>query len=103
MSRQSEILNRTLEAVNKNNAITVSFSNREKIIIKNMMEQYAKDCCKASLEKASENANLKVTTSKGERYYSARNDTTQGLWGTYDELTTVNKKSITNQENIVLL
>lgn len=53
MSKQSEILNETLEAVNKNNMITVSFSNRERIIIKNMMEQYAKQCAKASLNEAS--------------------------------------------------
>lgn len=58
MSKQSEILYNTLEAVNKNNAIIVSFSNREKIIIKKMMEQYAKEVVQASLEKASEKTSL---------------------------------------------
>nr|DAG72858.1 MAG TPA: hypothetical protein [Caudoviricetes sp.] len=78
MNRDSEILNIVLEAVNKNNAITVSFSNRERIIIKTMMKQYAEECVKASLEKADKS--FKNTAAKSIntaiKYFDERNHET---------------------------
>lgn len=77
MKRHSQIIIDTLESTNKNNAITVTFSNYEKVIIKNMMKQYAKECVKASLNKACENAKILLNT--------------------------IDEETIDNEENIILL
>lgn len=67
-------------------------------------KRYAKECCEASLEKASEKSVLRITRlDKSFRNSKSRIDTNQGLWGTYNETTTVDKESITNPENIIIL
>lgn len=40
----NDILKQTLEKVNKNNAITLTFSPYQRVIIKKMMQEYAKIC-----------------------------------------------------------
>lgn len=64
---------------------------------------YTKECIKASLEKASKSANLLVSTFSSKSEYKERTDLKDGLWGSYNEKTIVNKESIINQENIILL
>lgn len=82
--KTSEVLKSTLEEVNKNNAITVSFSNYEKVIIKNMMKQYAVHCIRASFEEAYKTATLNLD------FYESSD---------YEVL----NKSITKESNIILL
>lgn len=64
---------------------------------------YAEECCKATLKEVSKKAVLRIISSNSDRNHKERVDTINGLWGTYNEKTTVDKESITNPENIVLL
>lgn len=58
MSRLEEIFNKTISDYNENvsDFHKFKFSDKEKMMFLNMMKEYAKECCEASLQKASQDA-----------------------------------------------
>lgn len=87
MSRLEEIFDQTISEYNKNTSDInkFKFSQREKDIFKGMIRRYAAECCRATLEKASEMVILDFGTDEDGDYIS------------------VDKNSITNPDNITLL
>lgn len=73
----------TLEEQNNNVAELIEDQPKMAKIIEQTMKNYARECCKASLEKASNNAEASFNAIIGEPH--------------------VHKRSITDRDNIVLL
>lgn len=92
MSRLEEIFNKTISKYNENTSDInkFKFSQREKDIFKGMIRRYATEVAQASLEKASESAKTQERIDEKSGSYH---------WVTI----VVDKESITNPENIILL
>lgn len=98
MSRLEEIFNKTISEYNENTSDInkFKFSQREKDIFKGMIRRYATECVKASLEKASKTAKI---------YKESCGISSEcGCMGNCDyPISYINKKSITNPDNIILV
>lgn len=91
MSRLEDKFIKTISEYNENvsDFHKFKFSDKEKAIFLNMMREYAEECVKASLEKASENATVKSMEMFGGNFLGSPK--------------VVDKESITSPENIILL
>lgn len=97
MSRLEEIFDKSISEYNENvsDFHKFKFSDKEKMMFLNMMKEYGRECSQASLEKASENGLVKHS-------FLGNSETSKAI-GDGNQVFTVDKESITNPENIVLL
>ncbi|WP_185212429.1 hypothetical protein [Elizabethkingia meningoseptica] len=99
MKRLEEIFDKTFSDYNKrvSHVYAFKFTDSERKMFLEMIQDYAREVAQASLQKAAENSILKLTFSSGE---IATNPT----WKMPDgELIELQKESITNESNITLL
>lgn len=69
-----------------------------------VVQKYATECCKASLEKASENSDLLVTDFLGNnKIKTLKTFFDKSLIGDTERKVEVNKEAIKNESNIILL
>ena len=106
MSRLEEIKNEYAIKRNYSNFNTMYLSssfNELNHYIGVIMQLYAEECVKASLEKASENSEVLVegiVTIESKKIFTLYD---KGVKGIVEREVSPNKKSITNENNIILL
>ncbi|HFK5582129.1 TPA: hypothetical protein ACG0AV_002057 [Elizabethkingia anophelis] len=102
MKRLEEIFDTTISEYNKrvSHVYAFKFTDSERKMFLEMIQDYAREVAQASLEKAAENASMKVVTLGIE-------DCSQMTKSFYHKPSateiSLNKPSITNEQNITLL
>ncbi|WP_407505091.1 hypothetical protein [Elizabethkingia meningoseptica] len=99
MKRLEEIFDTTISDYNKrvSHVHAFEFTDSERKMFLEMVQAYAREVAQASLEKASENSILKLT-------FNSVKIATSSTWRMPDgKLVELQKSSITNESNIVML